>query len=211
MIELLLIILIIVVLGLSFFLWRAQDKVNRLQEEHIEIEHMNTFLNEEINRTMFKRDRLEKELARINHQSKVAHNVFEEFRKNVSKREAHQIKLYEHNLKEAITDARADALKKSRSVMRGQATEHLAPIMQSEWPYKDFRFMNNPIDYVIFAGASGVTDGTQDTIDEVVLLEIKTGKSSLSKVQRRIRDAIKKNKVAFVTYNPDTQTTKRWT
>jgi len=99
---------------------------------------------------------------------------------------------------------REDALRRSRSVMRGQATEHLAPLTLPSMNPKDFRFMGNPIDYVVFCGVSDITDKQKDAIDKIVFLEIKSGKSKLNKVQRRIRDAIKEGKVEFTIYNPDT-------
>ena len=99
---------------------------------------------------------------------------------------------------------RKDATTRSRSIMRGQATEHLAPYMfNSDLNPKDFRFLGNPIDYIVFSGCSDVTDGVSDTIEKVILVDIKTGTSKLSKVQRRIRDAIKEGRIEFITYNPD--------
>ena len=74
---------------------------------------------------------------------------------------------------------------------------------------KDFRFVGNPIDYIVFSGASDITDKTADTeFEKIILLEIKSGKSRLNKVQRRIRDAVKNGNIEFVIYNPDTQETK---
>ena len=99
---------------------------------------------------------------------------------------------------------RKDATKRSRNIMRGQATEHLAPYMfTNKLNPKDFRFLGNPIDYIVFSGCSDVTDGVSDTIEKVILIDIKTGTSKLNKVQRRIRDAVKEGRVEFLTYNPD--------
>ena len=104
---------------------------------------------------------------------------------------------------------RKDSVQRSRRVIRGQATEHLAPLIMSDLNIKDFRFIGNPIDYIVFSGASDVTDNTPDTqFEKIILLEIKSGKSRLNKVQRRIRDAVKNGNIEFVIYNPDTQETK---
>lgn len=106
-------------------------------------------------------------------------------------------------------EIRKDSLKRSRSVIRGQATEHLAPLTMPGLNIKDFRFLGNPIDYIVFSGASDVTDKVDDVdFEKIILLEIKSGKSRLNKVQRRIRDAVKNGNVEFVIYNPDTQETK---
>lgn len=109
-----------------------------------------------------------------------------------------------------IKSARADSLAKSRATMRGQATEHLVPHLSSKWSAKDYRFVGNPIDFIVCAGASAVNDKLSDTVDEVILLEVKTGKAQLTKVQRRIRDAVKAGRVKFVQYNADTKESKEW-
>jgi predicted Holliday junction resolvase-like endonuclease len=102
-----------------------------------------------------------------------------------------------------IKKAREEALTKSRSVMRGQATEHLAPYIIKGTNPKDYRFMGNPVDYVIFEGLSDVLDGQADNIKSITFLDIKTGKSNLNKSQRRIRDAIASNSVKFQLINID--------
>lgn len=107
-------------------------------------------------------------------------------------------------------EIRQDANQRSRSVLRGQATEHLAPYLMPDYPLKDFRFIGDPVDYLITLGASAIHDGETDLIERVVLLDIKTGNSKLNKVQRRIRDAIVDGRVYFMTYNPDTEETKEW-
>ena len=107
-------------------------------------------------------------------------------------------------------EIRADANKRSRATMRGQATEHLAPYMIPALDAKDFRFMGDPLDYLFCVGSSAIHDKTTDTIEEVMLLDIKTGKSQLSKVQRRIRDAVVEGRVVFATYNTDTEVLRRW-
>ena len=185
--------------------------------ETIYFQYTTMLLRDEVKRTqtalkiaLEQCDNLDQKWVNEKRHNKADQDVFESFRSQVSKREQQQIELYQRQVEAAVADARSDALKRSRSVMRGQATEHLAPLMQSEWAYKDLRFIGNPIDYLICAGSSAISDGEQDTIDEVVLLDIKTGKSNLSKVQRRVRDAVKEGRVCFATYNTDTQELRRW-
>ena len=100
-------------------------------------------------------------------------------------------------------EIRKDAMTRSRRVMRGQATEHLAPLMMDNLNLKDFRFMGNPIDYIIFKGASDILDNNSDEIESIIFLDVKTGNSKLNKIQRRIRDCIENSKVEFLIYNPD--------
>jgi len=112
-------------------------------------------------------------------------------------------KEHELKLKESNELARKDAIKKSRSVLRGQASEHLAPYVIPNTNPKDYRFMGNPIDYVCFEGLSDLLDNKTNEILSIKFVDIKTGKSSLNKSQRRIRDAIKSNKVSFELINLD--------
>ena len=107
------------------------------------------------------------------------------------------------NLKESIANARKDALKRSRSVLRGQASEHLAPYVIKDTNPKDYRFMGNPVDYICFDGLSNVLDGVSNDIKLVRFIDIKTGKSKLNKSQRKIRDAINNKNVSFETINLD--------
>jgi predicted Holliday junction resolvase-like endonuclease len=106
-------------------------------------------------------------------------------------------------LTEATEHARKDALKRSRSVIRGQASEHLAPFVIKDTNPKDYRFMGNPIDYICFDGLSDVLDGKADSINKIRFVDIKTGKSNLNKSQRRIRDAINSDSVEFKVINLD--------
>lgn len=94
--------------------------------------------------------------------------------------------------------------------MRGQATEHLAPLLIPNFNAKDYRFIGNPIDYLLCKNLSNHTDGNEEEPIFIYLLDIKTGTSQLSKVQRRIKDAVMEGRVAFATYNSDTQELKQW-
>lgn len=114
-----------------------------------------------------------------------------------------QIETNNLKFKEDIKKSREDALNKSRSVMRGQASEHLAPYIIPNTNPKDYRFIGNPIDYICIEGLSDVIDNQSDKIISVKFIDIKTGKSNLSKTQRRIRDAINDNRVSFEVINLD--------
>jgi predicted Holliday junction resolvase-like endonuclease len=113
------------------------------------------------------------------------------------------------DLEEAVQTARKDSLKRSRSVLRGQATEHLAPYILKDTNPKDYRFLGNPIDYVCFEGLSDLLDGKTNEIISVHFIDIKTGKATLNKSQRRIRDAIKDSRVQFSIINLDKEIEKQ--
>ena len=87
---------------------------------------------------------------------------------------------------------RQDAINRSQSVILGKVTEHLIPFHQS-FPFnpKEARFIGSPIDMIVFDGIEN-----EDVVD-IYILEIKTGKSTLSKRQRLIRDAVENGRVTW--------------
>ncbi len=98
-------------------------------------------------------------------------------------------------MQETVAEARKQSVKLSRSSITGQVMEQLAPFFQ-DFPFDptEVRFIGDPIDCLVFRGAS------HQECDEVVFLEIKTGKSSLKTVQRRVRDAVKEGRVRWEEY-----------
>ena len=84
------------------------------------------------------------------------------------------------------------SLKKSAEVRLGKIGENMAPFMKG-WPYdpNNFRFLGHPV------------DGIQFTDDEIIFIEIKTGKSRLSKSQKKAREIIRKGNVSFATFRVD--------
>jgi predicted Holliday junction resolvase-like endonuclease len=76
--------------------------------------------------------------------------------------------------------------KKSSEVRLGKIGENLAPFTDS-WPWdsNSFRFLGSPI------------DGIQFTDDEIIFVEIKTGKSRLSNKQLRYKKLVEDKKVRF--------------
>jgi predicted Holliday junction resolvase-like endonuclease len=90
---------------------------------------------------------------------------------------------------------RQDAIQKSQAVTVGKVTEHLVPYLP-DFVYnpKDARFIGSPVDFIIFDGLSS-NDGE---VEEVVFVEIKTGKSSLSPRERQVKKAIQDCKVRWL-------------
>ena len=76
---------------------------------------------------------------------------------------------------------------------KGKIVEGLIPVMKGfGYEMEDCRFLANPIDYIIFEGA------TLGSINHITFMDIKAGKSAvLDTHQRKIRDAIKDNHVKF--------------
>jgi len=82
--------------------------------------------------------------------------------------------------------------RKSSEVRVGQISEQLMPFLEG-WPYdpKNFRFCGSPLDGLSFEE------------DKILFVEIKTGKSKLSKKQENIKKLVKEGKVEFVTVRID--------
>ena len=131
--------------------------------------------------------------------SKTLNKQMDELSKKIDLMESNHRK----EIKAAEKAAREDSLKRSRAIIRGQATEHLAPFVMKDTNPKDCRFVGNPIDYILFDGLSDVTDGVSDQVASIKFIDIKTGSSGLNKVQRRIRDCINEGNITFEVINPD--------
>ncbi len=90
---------------------------------------------------------------------------------------------------------RKDAILKSRAVLGGHFSEQLAPYLPDfEYLPTECRFVGKPIDFIVFKGMD------EKNINEVVFVEIKSGKAKLSSSERKLRDAIKNKKVKWVEY-----------
>ena len=87
---------------------------------------------------------------------------------------------------------RQDAIQRSLAVTIGKVTEHFIPYMpEFSFNPKDARFIGSPIDFIVF---DGLNDGE---VKNIVFIEFKTGDSSLSTRERRIRDAVQSGKVLW--------------
>ena len=95
---------------------------------------------------------------------------------------------------EDLAAARKDATRRSRSVLGGKAGEQLAPLVpefSDRFDPSEARFLGAPIDYVVFDGI-----GTGE-LREVVLVEVKTGRSSLNRNEREVELAVREGRVRF--------------
>lgn len=196
------IVIAVFMFGITYLYYKAGERAEILgsinQMLLQEIQALNEKLsvaNESQYKNSLKLEKLTEELDSSKNKSILALENYEE-----SIRQINQMKL--DHVKE-LKKASEDALTKSRAVMRGQATEHLAPYILKDTNPKDYRFMGNPVDYILFDGLSDVLDGESDSIKSITFVDIKTGKSNLTKSQRRIRDAIASNLIKFEVINLD--------
>ncbi len=113
------------------------------------------------------------------------------------------VREYIIKLKEWEKQIRGDASKRSREVLGGKFSEQLAPYLPDfQYDPTDARFIGTPIDLLIFKGLS------TGNPEEIVFLEIKSGKSNLSPKQRGIRDLVNDGKVRWEIYQVPEEITK---
>jgi len=99
---------------------------------------------------------------------------------------------------------RKEAIMKSRAVLGGQFSEQLAPYLPNfEYLPTECRFIGKPIDFVVFKGMDG------KDINEVVFVEVKSGKSGLSPAEKKLKETIKKKKVRWEEYRIPEELTKK--
>jgi predicted Holliday junction resolvase-like endonuclease len=99
---------------------------------------------------------------------------------------------------------REDAIKRSRAVLSGNFSEQLAPYLPDfEYSPTECKFLGKPIDFLVFKGSD------EKEISEIVFVEVKSGKSSLSKPERSLRDAVKNKKVRWEEYRIPEDLTKK--
>ena len=93
----------------------------------------------------------------------------------------------------AIEIARREAIAQSRTVLGGKFAEQLAPYLpEFQYDPTEARFIGTPIDLIVFPGLA-----TGDP-QEIVIMEIKTGRSGqLTPQQRKIRQLIENGMVRW--------------
>lgn len=95
-----------------------------------------------------------------------------------------------------IKTEREKAVKKSREILGGQFGEQIAPFLPN-FPCNpgDCKFLGQPVDFIAFPGSA---EGK--SVDEVLFIEVKSGKSQLSEREKQIRSAIKNGRVRYIEY-----------
>jgi len=87
---------------------------------------------------------------------------------------------------------RADAIARSKAVVRGKVAEQFVPFTEDfDYNPRDARFLGSPLDYVVFEGL------TEGELLRVVFIEVKTGKSRLTARQVSLRDVIDEGLVFY--------------
>ncbi len=107
-------------------------------------------------------------------------------------------------LEEKIPEIREDAIKHSRAVLSGQFSEQISPYLP-DFPFKptEARFIGKPIDFVVFKGMDN------KSIDEIVFVEVKSGQSQLSKIQKTLKSSVENKKVSWHEYKVPDEVVKK--
>lgn len=118
---------------------------------------------------------------------------------NTEQQMAEQQLKHVEELDSAVAKTRKKSLDAQRNFVRGQVGEHFTPFMP-DFPYNptDCQFLGKPIDYVIFQNVSECVDGLVDISEvQIILADVKTGNSRLTKSQEVIKKAITNGQVYF--------------
>lgn len=93
---------------------------------------------------------------------------------------------------------------KSRAVLGGHFTENLAPFLP-DFPFRpnECTFIGKPIDFLVFKGSD------EKKIDEVIFVEVKSGKAKLSNHEKNLKETIEKKRVRYVEYRIPEELTKK--
>lgn len=103
-----------------------------------------------------------------------------------------QLKQKQENLLKRQERADAGAEKKAIEVGVGKIIEKVLPTYKNfNMVATDCRFLGEPIDMVVFDGMS------ENKINKITFLDVKTGNAALNKHQRLVRDTIEDQKVKF--------------
>jgi len=107
---------------------------------------------------------------------------------------------------EKVPEIRESAIKQSRAVLSGQFSEQIAPYLP-DFPYNptEARFIGKPIDFVVFKGMD------EKSINEIVFVEVKSGQSQLSKVEKTLKSAIDNKKISWHEYKVPEEVTNNKT
>lgn len=100
---------------------------------------------------------------------------------------------------EALPEHRADAIARSRAVLAGQFSEQLSPYLP-DFPFKptECKFLGKPVDFLVFSGLD------DKKVDEIVFVEVKSGKSNMNKTEKSVKDAVEHKRVRWEEYRvPD--------
>ena len=98
----------------------------------------------------------------------------------------------EAEISKSMASIKRDIADRQRAGIKGRVAEMFAPFLKN-FPYapSDCKFIGEPIDYIVF---NGMSDGR---VRDIVFLEVKSGKSRMSEIQKNIKSVIEKKGVRW--------------
>lgn len=103
-----------------------------------------------------------------------------------------------------LPNYRKEAILKSRAVLGGQFSEQLSPFLPGfEHLPTECRFIGKPIDLLVFKGMD------DKDINEVVFVEVKSGKSKLTSAEKKLKETIEKKRVKWEEYRIPEELTRK--
>lgn len=107
--------------------------------------------------------------------------------------------------KEYEKSIRKDAVERSRAVLGGKFSEQLAPYLPDfKYDPTEVRFIGSPVDFIVFKGI-----GTKEP-EEIIFVEVKTGKSGLSENERKIKEIVENKRVRWEMYHREKENTEEY-
>jgi len=106
-----------------------------------------------------------------------------------------EVRKKERDLEERINEERVDAINRSRSVLMGKLFETVRPFLpEFDHHPGDLRSIWNPVDFVSFNGLA-----VNRVVESITFIEVKSGKSTLSGVEKSIQKVVESGKISFET------------
>ena len=203
MLDVILGVSLVVSFGISFWLYQRMSAIKNLQyRESLEkVESQEAYEN-----LLFSVER-EREVIQTTMENLQNHVVYLQDENRVKSTEVGK-------LEGIITEITSESKEKSEEIKKqkgraasahttkGQILEKWCPFLEHpeidpDWEAKNWAFMGQPIDYIIFDWRNDKTINLAD--GKIIMLDVKSGKSQLTTKQRRIRDLIQAGKVEWRT------------
>ncbi len=101
----------------------------------------------------------------------------------------------DNNWNKQLPLLRKEIADKSRSILKGQISEQMAPYLPN-FPFKasECKFMGNPVDFIVFK------DLEDKRKSAVIFVEVKSGKSTLNNHERNLKNSIENKNVFWYEY-----------
>ncbi|MEM3361917.1 MAG: Holliday junction resolvase-like protein [Candidatus Anstonellaceae archaeon] len=94
-----------------------------------------------------------------------------------------------------IKQSREDAISRSKASLSGQILEQFAPYLKG-FPFlaSEAKFIGKPIDFIVFEGLES------GEVEKIIFVEVKSGRSYLTKTQKSIKKTVLDKKVEWFEY-----------